>query len=446
MLQITRCPTALAVFSLSMITALPAAGQVVFEDIKIIADDGESGDWFGSSIAVFGSTAIVGAPQSMQFFGTGLSYLFDITTGEQLFKLTASDGFMEDRFGVSVAISDTTAIVGAHTSFSGPGLRPGSVYVFDIATGQELFELNASDGADGDLFGISVSVSGTTAIVGAPHNGDADPESGSAYLFDTTTGEQLFKLTASDATDFANFGYSVAMSGTTAIVGAYRNDDNAAEPRSGAVYLFDTTTGEELFRLAASDATVGDNFGISVAISGTTAIVGARRSGGGNAGVAYLFDTNTGQELFRLTGSDIDPDAVIVQDVAISGTTALVDVYIESKGSSMAIFDTISGEFVGMLAASGGLSGGGGPGNTIAISGTTAIGGSFFDNAEVGSAYVFFLCPADMNHDGSLNFFDVSAFLGAFAAGDPAADFTDDGVFNFFDVSAFLAAFAAGCP
>ena len=55
-------------------------------------------------------------------------------------------------------------------------------------------------------------------------------------------------------------------------------------------------------------------------------------------------------------------------------------------------------------------------------------------------------CPADLTGDGVLNFFDVSAFLGAFAAQDPLADFTGDGVYNFFDVSAFLGAFAAGCP
>lgn len=55
-------------------------------------------------------------------------------------------------------------------------------------------------------------------------------------------------------------------------------------------------------------------------------------------------------------------------------------------------------------------------------------------------------CPADFTNDGTLNFFDVSAFLSAFTSNDPIADFTDDGSYNFFDVSAFLAAFAAGCP
>lgn len=64
-----------------------------------------------------------------------------------------------------------------------------------------------------------------------------------------------------------------------------------------------------------------------------------------------------------------------------------------------------------------------------------------------GSAYLFdIFCPADLNGDGELNFFDVSAFLAAFAAQNPIADFNDDGFYNFFDISAFLAAFSAGCP
>lgn len=55
-------------------------------------------------------------------------------------------------------------------------------------------------------------------------------------------------------------------------------------------------------------------------------------------------------------------------------------------------------------------------------------------------------CPADFNNDGTLNFFDISAFLSAFNSADPAADFTNDGTLNFFDISAFLTAFSAGCP
>lgn len=73
-----------------------------------------------------------------------------------------------------------------------------------------------------------------------------------------------------------------------------------------------------------------------------------------------------------------------------------------------------------------------------------AVRDSFLDTVTLADAIDS--CPADITGDGALNFFDVSAFLTAFVAGDAAADFTDDGLFNFFDVSAFLSAFSAGCP
>jgi hypothetical protein len=100
----------------------------------------------------------------------------------------------------------------------------------------EDLKIIASDAAAGDRFGEAVAISGTTAIVGAHRDDDAGQDSGSAYLFDTTTGEQLFKLTASDAEANQLFGYSVAISGTTAIVGAWGDDD--AAPNSGSAYIF----------------------------------------------------------------------------------------------------------------------------------------------------------------------------------------------------------------
>ena len=97
-------------------------------------------------------------------------------------------------------------------------------------------KVTASDAALGDYFGLSVALSGTTAIVGAYGDDDAGDSSGSAYLFDTTTGNQIAKLTAADAAQYDYFGISVALSGTTAIVGAYGDDD--AGSTSGSAYLY----------------------------------------------------------------------------------------------------------------------------------------------------------------------------------------------------------------
>jgi len=180
-------------------------------------------------------TPIVGSEFSG--FQSGSAYLFDVTTGHELFKLGASDAADRDNFGVSVAISDNTAIVGASSKADDGGDRfYGSAYLFDVSTGTELFKLIDSETTAGDYFGISVAISGDTAIVGAFGDADAGIQSGSAYLFDASTGDQLGKLTASDAEAGDFFGRSVAISGDRAIVGAYKDGD--AGTLSGAAYLF----------------------------------------------------------------------------------------------------------------------------------------------------------------------------------------------------------------
>ncbi len=118
----------------------------------------------------------------------------------QLAKLTASDANAGDWFGGGVAISGTTALVGARYDDDASG-DSGSAYLYDFSDPNNITEikLTASDAAAGDVFGHLVAISGTTALVGAHGNDDAGSESGSAYLFDVATGVQLFKLTASDA-------------------------------------------------------------------------------------------------------------------------------------------------------------------------------------------------------------------------------------------------------
>ena len=113
----------------------------------------------------------------------------------------------------------------------------GAAYLFDTATGRQIFKLLPNDGAAFDWFGQSVAVSGATAIVGALFDGDNGTESGSAYLFDATTGAQIAKLLADDGAGGDQFGWSVAISGATAIGGAWTDDDNGEN--SGSAYLFD---------------------------------------------------------------------------------------------------------------------------------------------------------------------------------------------------------------
>ncbi len=385
---------------------------------KLLAKDGAADDRFGLSVAISGTTAIVGA---FLDDNSGSAYLFDTTTGLQLFKLLPDDGAFKDRFGISVGISDTTAIVGApwhddNGSFS------GSAYLFDTATGRQLSKLLPNDGADRDTFGYSVAISGATAIVGARRNDDNGLDSGSAYLFDTTTGTQIAKLLPNDGAARDRFGFSVAISGTTAIVGAVLDDDNG--DRSGSAYLFDTATGRQIAKLLPSDGTAVDFFGISVAISGPTAIVGADGDddNGASSGSAYLFDISdpaNPTQIAKLLPDDGAASNVFGHSVAISGETTIVGAAghdDNGSGSGSAyLFDITTGRQLFKLLPNDGAAFDV-FGWSVAISGATAIAGAWADDdngAESGSAYLFDAavppgtCPWDVNGDKVVNHHDI---------------------------------------
>ena len=154
-------------------------------------------------------------------------------------------------------------------------------------------KLTVNDAAAEDHFGRSVSVSGDYAIVGAPHDDDGGYSSGSAYIFKRNgfTFTEQAKLTAGDGAEYDYFGYSVAISGDYAIVGAYGDDDGGES--SGSAYIFkrEGDTWTEQAKLTAGDASSEDYFGYSVAISGDYAIVGAYGDddGGESSGSAYIF-------------------------------------------------------------------------------------------------------------------------------------------------------------
>jgi hypothetical protein len=158
----------------------------------------------------------------------------------------------------------------------------------------ESAKLLALDGASGDDFGASVAVSGSFAVVGAPEDDDAGSSSGAAYVFsyDGPSWTQQQKLTASDAEGGDDYGFAVAISGDTIVVGSPR-DDTIAGSRAGSayVYTFDGNTWGSEARLFASDAGADDRFGYSVAIDGGTILVGAIQWDGtlSNAGSGYVF-------------------------------------------------------------------------------------------------------------------------------------------------------------
>ncbi len=276
------------------------------EVFRLTASPTVAGDVFGDSVAIHGNTVIVGASELYSNSGIGAAYLFDVTTGQQLHKFTASDGAVNDHFG-SVAINGRVALVGANRSFPGSQL-PGAVYVFDVNTGQELFKLAASDATNRDLFGGSIAVSGDIAVIGAEYKTNGI---GAAYIFDLTTGKELHKLNPPESG--GAFGASVDIHGEIAIVSA---------PFAHSAFLFNARTGQQLGKLNIP-ATVA----FSVGVSENTAIVG---DGGGTA---YVFDVTTGQQLAKLTASDAMPGNSFGSSVAIDGNVAIVGARRADNGS-----------------------------------------------------------------------------------------------------------------
>ena len=218
-------------------------------------------------------------------------------------KLTASDAQAFDQFGLGVSISGDTAIVGARFEDE-KGAQAGAAYIFERDEGGadnwgEVTKLTASDAQADDRFGTSVAISGDTAIVGAFAEDEKGSAAGAAYIFERDEGGadnwgEVTKLTASDAQARDFFGISVAISGDTAIVGARLEDEKGSN--AGAAYIFERNQGGadnwgEVTKLTAFDGQAFDLFGISVAISGDSAIVGAfgEDEKGGAAGASYIY-------------------------------------------------------------------------------------------------------------------------------------------------------------
>ncbi|MEW6210211.1 MAG: HYR domain-containing protein [Acidobacteriota bacterium] len=278
---------------------------------KILASDRQDRDHFGGSVSISGDMAIVGATgEDTGGSAAGAAYLFERNAGGannwgQVRKIQASDRQAFDAFGISVSISGDTAIVGANGESTG-GLNAGAAYVFERNQGGanlwgQVTKILASDREIGDHFGWSVSISGDTAIVGSPFEDTGDSNTGAAYIFTSVCDQwaEITKSQASDRDEFDEFGLSVSISGDTAIVGAPFEDTGGLQ--TGAAYIFERNQGGannwgEVRKILASDRQANDEFGESVSISGNTAIVGAKDedTGGGSAGAAYLFARNQG--------------------------------------------------------------------------------------------------------------------------------------------------------
>jgi hypothetical protein len=372
--------------------ASPRTSPIGKQLAELKASDSGAGDRFGSSVATSGTTVLVGAFAYANY--EGRAYVFTKTASgwTQAAELKASDARAGDQFGFSVAISGTTAVVGAYSHAH----DAGRAYVFSrTASGwTQAAELKGSDTAGGDLFGYSVGISGTTVVVGAYGHADT---AGRAYVFTKTASgwKQAKELVGSDTVEYDAFGVSVAISGTTAIVGAVGHPSQIGQPSfAGRAYVFTKTASgwKQAVELKGSDTVTGDRFGISVAISGTTALVGAFYHAS-DEGRAYVFTkVATGwKQAKELVGSDTVAPDEFGDSVALTGATAVVGAseHAYAAGRAYLFTKTASGWKQAKELAGSDTAMYDAFGVSVAISGNTAVVSASGHSGGTGRAYVF---------------------------------------------------------
>jgi len=380
------------------------SGTTWTQQQKLTAGDGAALDQFGTSVAISGDTVVVGAEfDGVGFSNQGSAYVFvrSGTTWTQQQKLTASDGALNDEFGFSVAISGDTVVVGAIIDNVGANSNQGSAYVFvrGGASWTQQQQLIASDGAAGDLFGRSVAISGDTVVVGADGDDVGFTDQGSAYVFvrSGTAWTQQQKLTASDGAGSDQFGISVAISGDTVVVGVPFEQN-----LQGSAYVFvrSGTAWTQQQKLTASDGAADDAFGLSVGISGDAVVIGANRDDVGantDQGSAYVFACGLTEQA-QVIANDGQAGDLLGRSVSISGDTVVVgaenhDVGTSTDQGSAYIFvrSGMGWSQQAMLTASDGAASDN-FGVSVAIDGNTVVVGAWFADptfTDQGAAYVF---------------------------------------------------------
>jgi hypothetical protein len=328
-------------------------------------------------------------------------------------KLTASDGTSQNDFGASVSIQGDTIFVGAPAKTIGQNTQQGKAYVF-TRSGQVWTEqqgLVGNDGGNLDRFGESVSLDGDYAIIGAP---ESDPVfgmntfPGAAYIFvrSDDNWSQQQKIVPADGGGSDNFGESVSINGGTVVIGAPENNGDSVNQGAAYVYVRNGSLWSLQSKLVTSGETGSLNFGYSVSISGDTALVSKRGSA-----PYYVFVRNgtTWTEQQKLTPKDHlgrELYSVFRTSVALDGDTAAIgwagDIAKIKDQGAVFIFErtgTTWNQTQSLIATDGlardylGFS--------VAISGRAVISGAILDDegtkSSQGSAYIFYQALPDMD-------------------------------------------------
>lgn len=446
--------TMLAVAAASLCTqSQAAAGPVEYETEPLYSGFGGSeNDDFGFSLAIDGSFIAIGARfDDIDGEDSGAVYVYNRLGRNFLYAPFASDVGPGDLLGFSIAIDNNFLYATAPEDEVDGVPGAGSVYVFDLTNNGRFHQkLNAPTISSFGNYGWSVSANNGLIMVGSPSVFVDGVQSGVAHGYSSTTFNHLATLMPTDGSTFGFYGGSSAINSDYVVVGSSRNDLGTGVGESGAVYVYDIASGNLLHKLIPNDPQSGSQFGTTVAVQGDLIAIGAPFTGdrGTNTGSVYIFDAITGNQLTKIIADDtaaldwfgisvaIDSDILVIGAVNTQvpgggeGSVYIYDIntFTMIDKVNIPVVSGVNDRFGGEVAASEG---------DILTSNFNQVE----NGLETGVAYfIDAICPADINDDGFLDFFDISYLV------NNQPDYNGDGVFNFFDISSFIRDYSMGCP
>lgn len=294
--------------------------------------------------------------------------------------LVPSDGMTSDNFGRAVTVWGTLIAVGSVAHDADGEINTGAVYVFEAVTGTLQYKLVPSDASGGDVFGLSVAMNGNVLAVGAPGKDTTQTNTGAVYLFEPGTGDELSVIISPNGGGNDQFGSSVAINGNLLLVGsAFQGSDFA-----GAAYLIDLTTETVVHEFSVPGSF---QFGNSVGLADDFAIVGARQDA-----KAYVFDVVTGNLVAELSPGAGGSGSQFGYSVDVDGNRAIVgapqfEANAPFSGAAF-LYDLPSGSLIGML--QGNDTGEQNRfGRSVSMRGDQILIGAYFADDFVGAAYRF---------------------------------------------------------
>ena len=336
------------VFKCLSCVALIVSCQSFAQQHKLLPHDGKAGDNFAFSVAIDGTTALVGSHKAdaKNKEDSGAAYVYGLSAAgwQQQAKLVATPAYAHDTLGGNVALKNDMAMLGV-IKRDDKGEDAGAVFAFERGANawSQKQILTANDGKAGDAFGQSIALTERFLVIGAPHSDAPYKDSGSAYVYirDKKAWRFHSKLTAKDGAEDDLFGISVAIDGNTILVGADLHDEIAKEAGAVYAYVFDGKKWQHQAKLMAKDGAQTDIFGVRVSLVGDTALISARRDDiagvGVDAGSAYVFERAQGRwaQVQKLVAPDGKADDRFARGVALNKDTAVISaMHHDAKGNN----------------------------------------------------------------------------------------------------------------